>query len=76
MKLSAKVRGGHARYLYQAADRARAYLKGHRNDTAARKQMGDTPELIIVNAIAKTSHLETEEEVREVVQIVHEQGRI
>lgn len=74
MKLSAKVRGGHARYLYQAADRALAYLKGHRNDTAARRELGDTPERIMANAVAHTSHLETEEELREVLAIMREQG--
>lgn len=72
--LHIQVRGGHAGYLYQAADRARHYLRDKRAEARALAELGDTPERIAVNAILKTCHLDTEEEVREVVGIIREMG--
>ncbi len=70
--LYVQVRGGHTKYLYQAADRAMSYLGHKRAEARAMAEMGDTPERIAVNAITKTSNITTEEELREVVQIIRE----
>jgi hypothetical protein len=49
-----------------------SYLGHKRAEARAMAEMGDTPERIAVNAITKTSNITTEEELREVVQIIRE----
>jgi hypothetical protein len=72
--LAVRVGGGHALYLLAAAGRAQTYLMQHPAKSVALRALGDNTDQIMGHAIAQTSTLETDEEIREVVRILKERG--
>lgn len=74
--LAVLVGGGHTRYLLQAADRVAAHLRNPRTvaRNCARRAMGDTPAVMIRDAVLEASGIEVEEDIREVVKILDERG--